>query len=101
AALKSSLRWIGSDTGSTPAVWATTSVALHVGITWPIGHQTTRFDQLPAGMHPRQAVSGGKLHDQGAVVQEKPLGQHQQRARPLPDDRRECIVDLFQSAHPQ
>jgi hypothetical protein len=52
-------------------------------------------------VHPWEALSGGEVHDARAMVQEQPICQHEERARPLPDDCRKCVLDLFFSPDPQ
>ena len=75
---------------------------MHIGIAWPIGHQAARLDQFTIRMHSRQAALGGEVHDARTVVQEQPVRQHEQRARLLPDDCRECVVRfLFPAAYPE
>jgi hypothetical protein len=72
---------------------------VHVGIVRPKGHQASRLDQLPVGVDGGETLACGKVHDATPVVEEDAIGEHDESARPLSDDRVEGRIELVRGTH--
>ena len=67
---------------------------MHIGIIGPVGHQAAFLDELPVRVDTRQAVLSRKLHDLHAMVEEQPIGEHEQGLGPGFPHQIEGLVDF-------